>query len=195
MQTRAPNGTSVPPSSKGIISLMPNSIVIEPNQSGQLWTEDPDRWHRLCATEGCPVCDGGPPLTEILAETPACWVTAAPEASLPGYVCVTSKVHVIEPYELAEDAQTAFWLDAMTAARGLAHAVGSIKMNYEIHGNTVPHLHMHLFPRQPGDVYVGYVIHNRARFVRTREDLGRIAQGVRQQLAAKGRLVARSDST
>jgi diadenosine tetraphosphate (Ap4A) HIT family hydrolase len=29
-------------------------------------------------------------------------------------------------------------------------------MNYENHGNTVPHLHMHLFPRLPCDIYVGF---------------------------------------
>jgi hypothetical protein len=29
------------------------------------------------------------------------------------------------------------------------------KMNYEIHGNTIPHLHMHLFPRFDGDPFEG----------------------------------------
>jgi diadenosine tetraphosphate (Ap4A) HIT family hydrolase len=28
-------------------------------------------------------------------------------------------------------------------------------MNYEIHGNTLPHLHMHLLPRLPDDGFVG----------------------------------------
>ena len=28
-------------------------------------------------------------------------------------------------------------------------------MNDEIHGNTVPHLHMHVFPRYPGDPFEG----------------------------------------
>ena len=31
----------------------------------------------------------------------------------------------------------------------------AVKLNYEIHGNTLPHLHMHLFPRQPDDEFVG----------------------------------------
>ena len=29
----------------------------------------------------------------------------------------------------------------------------AVKLNYEIHGNTIPHLHMHLFPRYVGDVF------------------------------------------
>lgn len=168
---------------------MSESIVIEANQSGQLWTEDPDLWRRLCTPAGCPVCKPGPPRSEILAETPSCWITAASEASLPGYVCVTSKVHAIEPYELSEDDQVAFWLDAMGAARGLADVVSPVKMNYEVHGNTIPHLHMHLFPRQPGDVYVGYVIHNRVQFTRSSEELERLAEGIRRRLNARGRLV------
>jgi diadenosine tetraphosphate (Ap4A) HIT family hydrolase len=168
---------------------MAESILIEANQSGRLWTEDPDQWRSLCTQGGCPVCDTGPPRSEILAETPSCWITAASEASLPGYVCVTSKLHVIEPYDLSEDDQVAFWLDAMTAAQGLADAVNPIKLNYEIHGNTVPHLHMHLFPREPGDVYIGYVIHNRAQFTRRPEELEHMADGIRRRLTARGRLV------
>jgi len=30
------------------------------------------------------------------------------------------------------------------------------QMNYDIHGDTIPDLHMHLFPRSAGDVYMGY---------------------------------------
>jgi lincosamide nucleotidyltransferase A/C/D/E len=168
---------------------MPESITIDANQSGRLWAEDPGHWRRLCAVEGCPVCESGPQRSRILAETPACWVTAADKATLSGYVCVTSKVHVVEPYELSEDEQVRFWLDAMAAARGLADVVKPIKMNYEIHGNTVPHLHMHLFPRQPDDPYVGFVIHNRAQVTRSPEELARIADGIRQRLGARGRLI------
>jgi lincosamide nucleotidyltransferase A/C/D/E len=168
---------------------MTESIVIVANESGRLWTEDPDRWRKLCAGEGCPVCELGPPELEVLAETPACWITAAREATLPGYVCVTSKRHVVEPYELSDDEQARFWLDATAAARGVADVVKPVKMNYEIHGNTVPHLHMHLFPRQPGDVYVGFVIHNRAWFSRDSEELARIADGIRRRLGARRRLL------
>lgn len=30
-----------------------------------------------------------------------------------------------------------------------------IKINYEIHGNTLPHLHVHVFPRYAGDPFEG----------------------------------------
>jgi diadenosine tetraphosphate (Ap4A) HIT family hydrolase len=61
-------------------------------------------------------------------------------------------------------------------------------MNYEIHGNTIPHLHMHLFPRSADDPYVGYVITSRVWFTRTPEELASIASAIRAELAAQGRL-------
>ena len=37
------------------------------------------------------------------------------------------------------------------AAEAIARQLRPAKMNYEIHGNTIPHLHVHLLPRGPGD--------------------------------------------
>ena len=143
---------------------MHQSIRIEANLSGRSWSEDPEEWKGRCSADGCPVCArlaAGDP-TNVLAATETVIVTAEPRATLPGYVCVTSRSHAVEPYELSVEDQAAFFLDAMTVARGLAVATTPVKMNYEIHGNTTPHLHMHLFPRDPDDVYVGYPITNRA---------------------------------
>ena len=65
-----------------------------------------------------------------------------------------------------------FWQEAMTAARAVASVVNPVKMNYEIHGNTVPHLHLHLFPRQANDPFIGGPIDpNRASFERSELDL------------------------
>ncbi len=96
------------------------TLELEANESGRLWSEDPQAWKRLLTPEGCPMC--------------------------------------------GED----------------AHPAG-------IHGNTVPHLHMHLFPRTPGDVHVGYPNHCRARFERTDEEIALMRMAVREQLS--GRLV------
>lgn len=123
----------------------------------------------------------------LLAETEVCRISAWSEAVLPGYACVVAKRHVIEPFDLPDGEQAAFFLDAMAAARGLAKFFNSVKMNYEIHGNTVPHLHMHLFPRLPGDVYVGYPNHCRARFTRSDEQISQMREAVRAELV--GRLV------
>jgi diadenosine tetraphosphate (Ap4A) HIT family hydrolase len=117
------------------------TLEIEANESGRLWSDDPDEWRRLCTPEGCPMCGDDPHPEWVLAETELCRISAWSQAVLPGYACVLSKRHVIEPFELAEDEQASFFLDAMATARGLANLFGSVKMNYEIHGNTLPHLH------------------------------------------------------
>ena len=161
------------------------TLELEANGSGRLWSYDPVEWRRLCTSEGCPMCGDDPHPEWLLAETELCRISAWSEAVLPGYACVLSKRHVIEPFELAEDEQASFFLDAMATARGLAKLFDSVKMNYEIHGNTVPHLHMHLFPRTPGDVYVGYPNHCRTQFTRTDEEISQMREAVRAELSGR----------
>ena len=134
------------------------------------------------------MCGEDPHPEWILAETEICKISAWREGVLPGHARVLSKVHVIEPFDLDEESQVGFFLDAMAAARGLARLFSPAKMNYEIHGNTVPHLHMHLFPRLPGDVYVGYPNHCRTVFIRSDDEIDRMRQAIRAQLG--GRLLS-----
>ena len=162
--------------------------MLRANASGRSWHDDPDRWRAMLTREGCPWCQGpGPPAEDVIAQTETCWVTAPPVAPLAGYVCVSTKEHAIEPYDLDAETQAKFWLDAMAVARGLSDAIRPAKMNYEIHGNTIPHLHMHLYPRTPNDPYVGYPIHNREVVTRTAEELAGMASHIRAQLTTAGR--------
>lgn len=110
---------------------------------------------------------------------------------IPGYVCVTSKKHAVEPFDLAAEDQRLFWTDAMLIAQGVSDVRRPIKMNYEIHSNTIPHLHMHLFPRTAGDVYVGYPIHHRVEFEHSAEDLGGLKTAIVARLRQAERLSAK----
>jgi diadenosine tetraphosphate (Ap4A) HIT family hydrolase len=69
-----------------------------------------------------------------------------------------------------------------------ADVLSPTKMNYEIHGNTIPHLHMHLFPRTAGEVYVGYVIHHRVEFEQSTKDLEDLKTGIITRLREAKRL-------
>ena len=140
---------------------------------GTAW-RDQSRWERLKEADACPICVRGEP-RDVLASLPATWITGGVEAPLPGYACVVAKQHVVEPFELPARERTAFWRDAMLAARVLHELCKPAKMNYEIHGNTLPHLHLHLFPRFADDPYVGGPIDpRRASFARTEADLERM---------------------
>jgi diadenosine tetraphosphate (Ap4A) HIT family hydrolase len=140
---------------------------------------DAGRWTALADGSECPICRRGGP-RDVVAELATTWVSAPPRAALPGYVCVVSKRHVVEPFELPSDEQAAFWEEAMAVARGLAALLQPVKMNYEIHGNVIPHLHLHLYPRYPGDAFgTGALRSHDEPFVRSNDELRRIAEAVR----------------
>ena len=78
-----------------------------------------------------------------------------------GYVCLVSRIHAVELHDLNEAQSAAFMRDARRVSRAVAEATGALKLNYEIHGNTLPHLHMHVFPRHRGDLFEGRAIEPR----------------------------------
>lgn len=140
--------------------------------------EFPDRLGHRGGMPECLICQQKQP-SDVIADLPSTWVTAANEAPLPAYVCVVAKHHVEEPYELQSDEQVALWNDAMRVARAIADFVHPKKMNYEIHGNTIRHLHMHLFPRYEGDPFQGGPIDGRrAGFHRSDEELSGLAEAI-----------------
>jgi diadenosine tetraphosphate (Ap4A) HIT family hydrolase len=96
----------------------------------------------------------GEPL-HIVAELPASWLTMPERAALPGYVCLVSRIHAVELHDLSDDEAVAFMRDARRVSAAVSRVTGAVKLNYEIHGNVLPHLHMHFFPRRVGDRFVG----------------------------------------
>ena len=121
----------------------------------------PERWQALCSGEACPICRKGGPL-DVVAELEASWLTMQEHAAVRGYACLVARTHAVDLHDLPPDEAAAFMRDAQRVSRVLAEATGAVKMNYEIHGNTLPHLHLHVFPRYPGDPFEGHPIDPRA---------------------------------
>jgi diadenosine tetraphosphate (Ap4A) HIT family hydrolase len=133
----------------------------------------------------CTICRHGRPL-DVIAELPTIWVTAPPGAPLPGYACVVVKRHVVEPFELDEPELTAFWMESMSVAAAVNELLQPSKMNYEIHGNTIPHLHLHLYPRFTGDPFEGRPIEGRrAAFQRSPDDIARLTDAMARIRASR----------
>jgi diadenosine tetraphosphate (Ap4A) HIT family hydrolase len=95
---------------------------------------------------------------DVVAKLEVCWVTMQEAAPVPGYVCLVSQSHAVELHDLPEAAASAFMRDARRLSKALAAATGAVKLNCEIHGNSLPHLHMHFFPRYRGDQFEGQPI-------------------------------------
>jgi diadenosine tetraphosphate (Ap4A) HIT family hydrolase len=124
-----------------------------------LWN-DPDRWSALCSGEACPICRRSEPL-DVVAKLEASWVTMEESAPVRGYACLVSQIHAVDLHDLSEAAACAFVRDARKASMAIASVTGAVKMNYEIHGNSIPHLHIHFFPRYRGDQFEGQPINPR----------------------------------
>ena len=109
-------------------------------------------WEALYSGEACPICQAGQPFGTI-AELNSTYLTSRRESPMRGYCCLVLKRHAIELYELSTEEACAFIGDVQRVAEAVQKITGAVKLNYEIHGNTIPHLHVHLFPRYPGDPF------------------------------------------
>ena len=119
-----------------------------------------EEWERLCNAASCPVCLRGRP-TDAVAELETSFLIASEDGPMKGYCFLLYKRHAIELYELSAEEATAFMRDVQRAAKAVHEITGAVKLNYEIHGNTIPHLHLHLFPRYIGDQFENQPINPR----------------------------------
>ena len=109
----------------------------------------------------CPVCRRDA-ITDVVAELEVSEAMMPGGGPMPGYAWLLFRRHAVELHDLSADEGAAFMRDVQRLSRAIAVATGAVKMNYEVHGNTVPHLHMHFFPRYVGDPFEGGPIDPRA---------------------------------
>ncbi len=120
-----------------------------------------ERWDALVRGDGCPFCadvraaEPENRFSFLVAELSLSHLRLGRNQHLPGYCALICTRHVREPYELSEPDRAAFFSDMARAGQALERAFGAVKVNYQILGNTVPHLHCHITPRRYGDAYPG----------------------------------------
>ena len=114
----------------------------------------PSHWAALCSGSACPICANGVP-ADIVAELEGSWLTAPERAPVRGYACIVSRRHVVELHELSDAEGAAYMRDLRKASKALSQVTDAVKLNFEIHGNTIPHLHVHIYPRHLGDAFEG----------------------------------------
>jgi len=70
--------------------------------------------------------------------------------------------HVADPTELRDDDASAYFAEVLRVGRAVERHYRPIKMNFEMLGNSLPHLHTHVVPRYLDDGEPGHP----ARFMR-----------------------------
>jgi diadenosine tetraphosphate (Ap4A) HIT family hydrolase len=103
----------------------------------------------------CPFCQklAGPngwPATDVVWEFPHAVAVLGPWQFYPGYCLLVSREHASELSQLGA-ARGPFLGEMALLAEAVEVCFRPHKLNYELLGNQVPHLHWHLFPRSADD--------------------------------------------
>ena len=92
-----------------------------------------------------------PPADAFIADCGPARAFLHEDQFFPGWTLVIMKRHAVELYELDREERAAL-IEAVTeVARALAAVYDAVKMNYELLGNLLPHIHWHLVPRRADD--------------------------------------------
>jgi diadenosine tetraphosphate (Ap4A) HIT family hydrolase len=113
------------------------------------------QWDALVAGDGCPMCANvGQQETKygfLVARLEVSNLSLSKNQYIPGYCVLIYREHAAEIHLLPPEAQAAFLRDLVRAGTAVARVFRPDKMNYQLLGNLVPHLHWHIIPRYWGD--------------------------------------------
>lgn len=87
----------------------------------------------------------------FVAELETGYVVLGDHQFFRGYTLFLCKEHKYELHELDADFRTKFLVEMAEVAGAVYRAFQPKKLNYELLGNSDPHLHWHLFPRHAND--------------------------------------------
>ena len=96
----------------------------------------------------CPMCRRWEDEKDLqIIELPHSYVTLNRDQHFPGYTLLFTKDHVTELFHLERDVRSALMEEVSTVAGALFTIYRPAKINYELLGNMVPHIHWHIVPR------------------------------------------------
>ena len=123
--------------------------------------EWPAQFYAWRAGDGCPACGQGRP-----AETSygvryfagelcdAYLVRSDVQRGLT--IAVFRGRHVVEPTELSDGEAATYGREVLRVGRAIEAAFSPVKLNYDLLGNAMPHLHTHIVPRYADDPRPGW---------------------------------------
>jgi diadenosine tetraphosphate (Ap4A) HIT family hydrolase len=123
--------------------------------------EWPASFYELRGGVGCELCEQGRPDelpygTRIFAGDVSDAYLQRADIQRGYTVVVWRGRHVAEPTELSEEEAAAYWLEVLRVAHALERHLEPVKLNYDVLGNSLPHLHTHIVPRYADDPRPGW---------------------------------------
>lgn len=130
--------------------LPERTILSEPGTS---WAQD---WDDLYSGRRCPLCQS---LGEedndhalLVARGRYVDVRIDRDSAVPGYcVVIWNRGHVAELAQLDPTDLAGYWSEVSAVGRAIDRGFSPMKLNYQVLGNMVPHLHTHVLPRYRED--------------------------------------------
>lgn len=102
--------------------------------------------------EACPACTGRWPAPALRIAD--CGTTVAylhDDQFFPGWTVLLLKRHATELWQVEPAERAALIEEVARVARAVAAAFDAVKVNYELLGNQIAHIHWHLIPRRADD--------------------------------------------
>lgn len=154
------------------------------------WNID-QSWYDRISGKSCKLCDelkrgDETSMGLVVSEMRVCRWILAKNQYIRGYSILVLAEHRIELFELDSETRHQFMDDISDVSRILSDTLSPIKINVEMQGNVVPHLHCHVKPRfaadTPGHARIfqsaGTVIPDPAEFSGMRDKLRERMPGI-----------------
>ena len=96
----------------------------------------------------CPMCSRWDDDHDLrIVELTHSYVILNRDQFFPGYTLLFTKSHVTELFHLERSVRAELTEEVATVAKAIYDVLSPAKINYELLGNMVPHMHWHLVPR------------------------------------------------
>jgi diadenosine tetraphosphate (Ap4A) HIT family hydrolase len=123
--------------------------------------EWPPEFYELKRGEGCAMCAEGRPEespwgARIFAGDVSDGYLQRRDVQRGYTIVIWRGRHVAEPTELQPGEAAAYWLELLHVGRALETYLEPVKLNYNLLGNSLPHLHTHVVPRYADDPRPGW---------------------------------------
>ncbi len=114
-----------------------------------------EKWDALVAGTNCPLCADVETeenyFSFLVARLETSNLRLAKNQYARGYCTLIFRDHATELHQLSPETQAALMRDLACAGSAIAKVFQPDKMNYQLLGNAVPHIHWHIVPRYWGD--------------------------------------------